>query len=164
MKKIKNLWINNRILCVLFLIIIICICIILGVFAKYFFGSPKSSSGDRLNGINEVELTNEIKDKYLTAMNNDELINSATIKTNGKSKIIYITLNFKEGVSIVEAESKALASLMAFEQEYLNFYDFHYTLKSDKTANSDGFLIMGAKNVNGSGLVWNNNTEVKPKE
>lgn len=159
MKKLKNLWTQNRVLFVLFVIVFICICIILGVFINYFFGSSESSYGDRLEGINEVVVTDEIKNNFLNSMNMDELISDATIKTSGK--IIYISLTFKDGVSLVEAQSKALASLMAFEQNYLDFYDFHYTLKGNKTENSEGFLIMGAKNVNGSGLVWNNNTEIK---
>lgn len=162
MNKIKKLWMENRILFVLFVIVLICVFIIMGVILKYFFGSSKSSYGDRLDGIKEVEVTEEIQNNFLTSMKNDVLISDATIKTKGK--IVYITLTFKDTVSLVEAQSKALASLMAFEQKYLDFYDFQYTLKGNATENSEGFLIMGAKNVNGSGLVWNNNTEVTKNE
>ncbi len=161
MKKIKNFWNQNRVLFVLFIIVFVCAIIILGVVLKYFFGSSKSSYGDRLDGIQEVEITDEVKNHFLESFNNDELVSNATIHIKGK--IIYITLHFKDGVSLVEAQSKALASLTSFEEKYLEFYDFHYTLKGEATENSDGFLIMGAKNVNGSGLVWNNNTEI-PKE
>jgi hypothetical protein len=92
-------------------------------------------------------------------MKNDALIDDATIKSRGK--VVYVTLTFVDDVTLVEAESKALASLMVFDQNYIDFYDFNYTLVGNKTESSDGFLIMGAKNVNGSGFVWNNNTEVK---
>lgn len=158
MNKIKKLWMENRVLFVLFLIVVICLFIIMGVFLKYFFGSSSSSYGDRLEGIKEVEVTEEIKNNFLSSMKSDELIRDAEMKTRGK--IIYVTLNFNDDVSLVEAESKALASLNSFEQKYLDFYDFHYTLKGNATENNEGFLIMGAKNVNGSGLIWNNNTEV----
>jgi hypothetical protein len=133
--------------------------IILGVCINYFFGSSKSSYGDRLEGITEVEMTDEIKNKFLDTMKNDALIDDATIKSRGK--VVYVTLTFVDDVTLVEAESKALASLMVFDQNYIDFYDFNYTLVGNKTESSDGFLIMGAKNVNGSGFVWNNNTEVK---
>lgn len=162
MNKIKKLWMENRVLFVLFVIVLVCVFIIMGVVLKYFFGSSKSSYGDRLDGIKEVEVTEEIQNNFLTSMKNDDLISDATIKAKGK--IIYITLLFKDSVSLVEAQSKALASLMAFDQKYLDFYDFHYTLKGNATENSEGFLIMGAKNVNGSGLIWNNNTEVVKNE
>lgn len=162
MKKIKNLWVENRVLFVLFIIVMLCGCVILGVFANYFFGPSTSSYGERLEGIENVPITDEVKENFLTSMKADELISDVLFSTSGK--IVYITLSFNEGVSLVEAQSKALASLMAFEQNLLDFYDFHYTLKSNATENSEGFLIMGAKNVNGSGLVWNNNTEVSAEE
>lgn len=158
MKKIKKLWIENRVLFVLFLIVLICLFTILGVFLKYFFGSSKGSYGNRLEGIKEVEVTDEIKNNFISSMKNDASVQEVTIKTQGK--IIYIALTFKEGVSLVEAQSKALSSLKSFEQNYLDFYDFQYTLKANATENNEGFLLMGAKNVNGSTLVWNNNTEV----
>jgi hypothetical protein len=158
MKKLKNLWVENRVLFVLSIIVIVCLLIILGVFISYFFGTSKSSYGDRLDGISEVEITDDIKNNFIEQMKSDALVKDATIKSIGK--VIYVTLSFEDNVTLVEAESKALASLMIFEQSYIDFYDFNYTLIGDKTDSSDGFLIMGAKNVNGSGLVWNNNTEV----
>ncbi len=158
MNKIKKLWNENRIFFVLFIIVLVCALLILGVILKYFLGSTKSSYGDRLEGIKAVEITEDIKNNFLSSMQSDELIKDVSIKSKGK--IIYISMNFNTGVSLEEAQSKALASLMIFEQKYLEFYDFNYTLKEEATENSEGFLIMGAKNVNGNGLVWNNNTEV----
>lgn len=159
MKKLKNLWVENRVLLVLFIIVVICFFVILGVCVSYFFGSSKSSYGDRLDGIKEVEISKEMKNNFVDTMKTDELISDATFKTQGK--IVYITLTFKDEVTLVEAQSKALASLASFEEKYQNFYDFHYTLKGNKTDTSEGFLVMGAKNVNGTGLVWNNNTETE---
>lgn len=162
MNKIKKLWVENRVLFVLFVIILVCLLLIMGVFLKYFFGASSSSYGDRLDGIQEVEVTDELKNNFLTSIREDDLIQEATLNTKGK--IIYISLTFKDGVSLVEAQSKAQASLQFFEEKYLNFYDFQYTLKGNKTENSEGFIIMGARNVNGTKLSWNNNTEVAKNE
>lgn len=159
MKKIKNLWVENRVLFVLFIVVIICLLIMLTVCINYFFGTSKSNYGDRLEGIQEVQISDDLKNEFISKMKEDELVDD--IHFTVKGKIIYITLSFKPNVTLVEAQSKALSSLMIFEQKYLDFYDFHYTLKSEKTDTSAGFLIMGSKNVNGSGLVWNNNTEVQ---
>ena len=159
MKKIKNLWVENRVLFVLFIVVIICLLIMLTVCINYFFGTSKSNYGDRLEGIQEVQISDDLKNEFISKMKEDELVDDIHFAVKGK--IIYITLSFKPNVTLVEAQSKALSSLMIFEQKYLDFYDFHYTLKSEKTDNSAGFLIMGSKNVNGSGLVWNNNTEVQ---
>ncbi len=158
MKKIKKLWMENRVLFVLFLIIIVCAFIILGVLFKYFFGATKSSYGDRLKGIETVEVTDTMKNDFLSSIKENELINDAKLEVRGK--IVYIYLTFIETASLEEAQSRAIESLQFFEQKYLDFYDFHFTLKSNATETSEGFLIMGAKNVNGSGLVWNNNTPI----
>ena len=48
--------------------------------------------------------------------------------------------------------------------ELLSDYDINLTLTSKATENSEGFTIMGAKNVAGSGVVWNNNTPVESDE
>ena len=45
-----------------------------------------------------------------------------------------------------------------------NFYDFEFTLKQNATEKTEGFLIMGAKNVNGSNLVWNNNNSTSEED
>lgn len=161
MKRIKNLWHQNRILFTLFTIVLICVIIIVSVVITAFLGSSKSVYGDRLEGIEQVELKEEVQNSFKDKMISDEQISDCIIKSKGK--IIYITLIFKETISLVEAQSKALASLDLFEKKYLEFYDVHYTLKQNATENNEGFLIMGSKNVSGSGLIWNNNTEV-PKE
>lgn len=155
MKKIKKFWMENRILSVLFIIVLVCLLIVLGVCFKYFFGTSKSKYGNRLEGIDNVSLTEELKNNFTNSFNNDEQINNATIKQSGK--VIYITLNFKDNVTLADAQNKALASLMFFEQNYLDYYDFQYTLKG----NSIGDIpIMGAKNASGNGLIWINNSDI----
>lgn len=162
MKIVKKMWAENRVLFALFMIVLICVFVILGVMINYFFGVSKSSYGERLQGIEEVEINDEFKNKFILFVKEDNVVNDATIKTRGK--IIYITLSFKEGVSLEDAKNKASASLTTVEQKYLDFYDFNYTLKGAAVENGEGFLIMGARNVNGNGLVWNNNTQVVKKE
>ncbi len=158
MKKLKDLWNQNRVLVVLFSIIIICAIVVIGVVITAFLGSSKSVYGDRLEGIEEVQLNDTIMSQFKDAYNEDELVSEVSIKSKGK--IIYITMFFKENVSLVEAQSKAFSSLEHFEENYLKFYDFHFTLKQNATDTNEGFLVMGAKNASGNGLVWNNNTEV----
>ena len=69
-------------------------------------------------------------------------------------------MKFDAPTTLVEAESIAQKSLDYFKDEEKNYYDFMFTLKEDSTESSEGFLISGSKNKNGSGLVWNNNTPI----
>ena len=57
MKYLKNAWKNNRVLFVLFVILIICFVIIMGVGIKYFVGNNKSSYGERLEITKKVKVT-----------------------------------------------------------------------------------------------------------
>ena len=44
------------------------------------------------------------------------------------------------------------------KEEYQKLYDVHFTLKQTGDENSETFTVMGAKNINGKEVIWNNNT------
>lgn len=155
-KKLKNSWNQNRVLFVLTTILIVCIILILMVVIDYFLGTSKDKYGDRLEGIKNVEVSriSELESK----VKEDEKIADCNIRQIGK--IIYINIKFTNEITLVEAEGKALNTVELFSEEELKFYDLNYSLTQDATESSAGFSIMGAKNINGTGLVWNNNTPV----
>ena len=51
MKKLKNLWANNRILLILGIILVVCIIAIIVVFLTYFVGTKKSVYGSRFDNM-----------------------------------------------------------------------------------------------------------------
>ena len=160
--KLKEIWGKYKILIVLGLILIICFIAILFVTVSYFFGSGESVYGDRLEDIEDYPIEDTFVSEYIANLESDEMINSATFDVKGR--VIYVTINFVGDTSLVEAQSKAAASLELFSENLLSYYDIDFTLISEATENSEGFTIMGAKNVAGSGIVWNNNTPVESEE
>ena len=162
MNKLKEIWGKNKVLIVLGIILIICFIAILIVTFSFFFGGSESVYGDRLDGIENYPIEDSFIDEYIANLESDEMINSATFDTKGR--IIYVTIDFVGDTSLVEAQSKAAASLEQFSEETLSYYDINFTLTSESTENSEGFTIMGARNVAGSGLVWNNNTPVERED
>ena len=162
MDKLKEIWGKYKILIVLGLILIICFIAILFVTVSYFFGSGESVYGDRLEDIEDYPIEDTFVSEYIANLESDEMINSATFDVNGR--VIYVTINFVGDTSLVEAQSKAAASLEQFSENLLSYYDINFTLICEATENSEGFTIMGAKNVAGSGIVWNNNTVVESEE
>ena len=142
MKKIKNLWENNKVLIVLGLILVACLVAILIVSFSYFFGGSKN--------------------EYVSTLENEKIVKD--VKMHTKGKIIYITIDFNADTSLNDAEAKATSSLSNLSEDILSYYDINITLKCDKSENSEGFVILGARNVAGSGLVWNNNTPVESEE
>ena len=162
MKKFKEFWGKNKVLIVLGIILIICFITILIVTFSYFFGGSESVYGDRLDEIENYPIEDDFISEYIANLENDDLINSVTFDTKGR--IIYVIIDFVGDTSLVEAQSKAAASLEQFNENILSYYDIMFTLTCAETENSEGFTIMGARNVAGSGLVWNNNTPVESEE
>lgn len=161
MKKLKKIWRENSVLLVLFIILIACLIAISVVVVKYFVGASSSKYGERLEGIDKIPYTEKDQKDLATKLEEDELINDVSVRTSGK--IIYVTIKFSEKTTLVEAQSKALASLDNFSEEVLNFYDIQYMIQADSTEDTEGFQIMGSRNISGTGgIVWNNNTA--PKE
>ncbi len=129
---------------------------------SYFVGTNKSVYGDRLK--NKVNVSKKAEEDYVKAIKDDEMVNDATIRVGVKT--IYITLKFNEKASLVEAQSKAVASLDALSEEILGYYDINFILLQDDVAGDEtkGFTIMGSNNVNGTGVVWSNTTEIVEEE
>ena len=162
MKKLKELWGNNKVLIVLGIILIICLIAIITVTFSFFLGGNKGVYGDRLNGIDKHPVTNNIKSEYKTSLESEKSVTKVSIDTKGK--IIYIIINFASDTSLEDAKNLAASSIEKLNEDILSFYDIDFTLKCEKSENSEGFTILGAKNVAGSGLVWNNNTPLESEE
>ena len=154
---------NNKAICFMLLIIIACVGVSVGLLLKYFyFGNGGSKYGDRLDGIEAVLIADDKKNEVANSLKEGKNVKDATVTVTGK--IIYIRIAFEAGADLETSKSIAVKSLEQFSEDEKKFYDVHFTLVSDKADNSDGFTIMGAKNVNGTNLVWNNNNAVSDGE
>lgn len=162
MKKLKNLWEKNRVLMVLGIILIICLVAIIIVTFSFFLGGNKGVYGDRLKDMEKHSITNTLKSEYISSLESDENIKDVSMHTKGK--IIYITINFALDTSLEDAKSIATASLEKLTEDIISYYDINFTLKCEESENSEGFVILGAKNVAGTSLTWNNNTPLESEE
>lgn len=154
---------ENRTLFILMIVAIVCIVVSVILLFKYFyFGNGGSNYGDRLEGIENVRISDDKRNEVANKIQENSLVESATVNVTGKR--IDIRMVFTEKASLVDAQGVALKSLDNFSDEEKGFYDFEFTLKKEATEKSDPFLIMGAKNVNGSNLVWNNNNSTSEEE
>ena len=163
MKKLKKIWQENSILFVLLFILIACIIAISVVVVTYFVGDSSSKYGDRLEGIEDYPFEEDTQNEIISKIKENEIVEDVTIRVSGK--IIYITITFAPETTLVEGQSIALSSLDYFSEETLSFYDLEYMIKADATEETEGFQIIGAKNVSGTGgIVWNNNTQIDTDE
>lgn len=163
MKKIKKFFKEHRIFTMLMAIVIVCLVLIITVLINVFYmGNGSNKYGNRLEGIENVQISDSRQSDFENNIANNEKVKKVDIRVQGK--IVYITMQIEPGIKIEEAKSIALKTLDEFSDEEKLFYDFNFTLKQNSTENSDGFLISGARNKNGTGLIWNNNRIVEKED
>lgn len=154
MKKIKKIWQENKVLLVLAIILIVCLVIFGLVALKYFYGSGSDVYGNRLDEIKDVKLSEKLFTDIKEELKKDEKVNDVSIILKGK--IVYITIKYNKNVKIDDAKKIAEETLKLFNDNELAVYDIEYSISSDSDKD-DGYIIMGARNANGSGkIVWNN--------
>lgn len=141
------------------LIIIACIGISAALLLKYFYyGNGGSKYGDRLDGIELITVSDDKKNSVVEDIKKRKNVKDAKVEVSGK--IIYIRIAFNAGADLDTSKAIAVKTLEQFSDEEKAFYDVHFTLVSEKNEASDGFTIMGSKNVNGTNLIWGNNNSV----
>lgn len=156
MKKIKNLWINNKFVIIICVILIICLGAICYVAATYFFGGSDSVYGDRLDDIDDYPFSDSDMEEVISLIEESEEVSSASIRLSGK--IIYVSVIYNEEIALEETKVLAATSLEYFDEDLLGYYDLNYTLSSDN------FTLMGYKNSASTSIVWNNNTSYDEEE
>ena len=155
----KQFYKENRVFSILMIVVAVCLLLIIGITLKYFiFGSSSSPYGDRLKDEKKYKISDDLKTEVKSTLESDESIKKASVRVSVRT--IYISMEFNTGVSLEEAKGKAVTALEKFSEDELGYYDVEFILTEESADNSEGFTIMGAKNVIGSNFVWNNNTPV----
>ena len=121
----------------------------LGMFliAWFLYGMimPSNSSekyGNRLDGIEKVELSEKDLDKISSNLEDNDIVNSANVRVSGK--IINVIIEVKEGTKVVNAVKLDDAVSKSLDKDELAFYDIQlFITNEDKEAK--GYPIIGYK-------------------
>lgn len=159
MNKFKELWGKNKVLIVLGLILIVCAITIVIVTISFFFGGKD----DRVLKTGDVKISESVKEDYIASLEEEKAVEKATVSVS-ISGVVYIHIYFKADTALVDAQSIASNSLAKFSEDILNVYDFNIEIKCEKSEGSDGFSLIGARNVASKTLEWDNNTPVESEE
>lgn len=155
-KFFKGIWNLIRRHKLLFLICLFAIVITISmmyIFFSMFIGNS-GKYGDRLDGIEEVELSetelNDIADK----LEEKDEVTAATVRVQGK--IIYIHIEVKRETSLARAKELASISLEEFTDEEKSFYDFGFSLTQEEEEGSEdtGFIVTGSKHAKLDSISW----------
>lgn len=152
MKKILK-WIKKNlalfIVFVLTLILLIFICVI---FIGLLRGNSSDNYGNRLEGIEDVEISKEVYESIEKEVIETEL--AEEISTRLQGKIVYTTIVLKNDVNSNKAKELAKNTLDNYDEEQLGFYDFSFFLKWE--GEESDTVITGNKHHNLDNITWVN--------
>lgn len=154
MKKLlgglKDLIMRHKILSMICLLAFIIIVVLLYVFFSIFIGG-NNKYGNRLEGIEAVELSkSKLSDIKDSVEKNDE-VESAKVRVQGK--IVYFDIVFNKDTSKDKAKEIANKTLDEFDKDEKEFYDFEYILTQNMGDDEDaGFKITGTKGPKTEGI------------
>ena len=139
------------IVCGLALILFIIVFIIL---ISLFITTGKGPYGDRLDGIEDVKLSDSFLNEVKTSLEENDNIESANVRLQGK--IVYIEFQAKSGVSTDAVKSISDVILERFSEDELKFYDFSFIVKwvNETDDGEKTTAIEGYKHHNKTVISW----------
>ena len=157
----KDFWRKNKVVVVLVVILIGCFIAIAFVAARYFISTNRSVYGDRLQDLEKNEFEKAKQDEFLNEIKKNESVISASLKTKGR--VVYVTVKFDSKIDLLSAKATVENSFAVLTESLLEYYDFNVTMSQEESDENkeSGFLIMGARNKNGNGVSWANNTPIE---
>ena len=146
MKKIKNLISRHKFLAVICIVSVVFIIIMLYFFLSIMIGG-NNKYGNRLDGINEVEISKDKMNSVKENLKQKEEVSESSVRIQGK--IIYINIVFNNDVSVEKAKEIANGTLENFDDDEKSFYDFSYLLtqvgSDDENDEKTYFITAGTK-------------------
>ena len=137
---------------------LILLIIIIAFFAMLLIGGSSNKYGNRLDGIEEVEITNDELDTITIEMKEKEGVKDASVRIQGK--IINVILTFNSDIDSAKAKEIATSTLESFSEEQLNFYNVQYFLTRESTGEEDTpYVVTGNKHPSKEEIGWTNNGE-----
>ena len=152
MKKILKWMKRNTGLVIVLLLTLVLLVFITVIFVKLLMGNSSGKYGNRLDGINEVVISDETYDSVKEEVKGTEKVTDVTTRLQGK--IVYITIVLNSDTSSDDAKNIASGTLDYFTDEELSFYDFSYFLKWE--GEEGDIVITGNKHHDLDSITWVN--------
>lgn len=157
MKKfMKGLWDlikRHKLLSIICFLAFIIVVIMMYLFFSVFIGG-NGKYGDRLEGIEEVELTKKDLTSVEEALEENAEVTSSSVRVQGK--IVYIHIECTRETSLDRAKELAVIALEKFDEDEKKFYDFGFSLTQIEQEGTEdiGFVVTGTKNANLDSISW----------
>lgn len=158
MNFIKKMYNKHKFLFVSCLIAFVLFIIILLFFITLLMEGSSNKYGSRLEGIEDVKISNDMLDTITDEIISKEEINDCKIRIQGK--IINVIITFNSDVNVSKAKEVAESTLSSFSSEQLEFYNVEYFLTREENGEEDTpYVITGNKHPLVNHIGWTNNGE-----
>lgn len=151
MKSILKL-IKNNLLTIFILIIFIVIMFVLAYFKNlYWDNNDKAAYGNRLDGIENYQLTDSEIEKVKNNMKADEDVIEVEYRQEGR--IINIRLKVKDTLTDDNARKMCSEFMKNFTEKQLSFFSVQFYVYKDDATKKD-FPIIGYKHYGNKNISW----------
>ena len=146
----KNFIKNNKVAVVAFIICVIFVILVFAVKLTFFPNEGTAIYGDRLDGIEEVEITDKQQEDIIKALEDKDEVKKVSCDIKGRTLNVLITVN--DDVELDPAKALTSSITDNLEEDQTSYYDIQVFISKDN--DDTRFPIIGYKHQNKDEFSW----------
>jgi len=146
----KNFIKNNKVTVVAFIICVIFVILVFAVKLTFFPNEGTAIYGDRLDGIEEVEITDKQQEDIIKSLEDKDEVKEVSCDIKGRTLNVLITVN--DDVELDPAKALTSSITDNLEEDQTSYYDIQVFISKDN--DDTRFPIIGYKHQNKDGFSW----------
>ncbi len=150
MNKVKAYFKNHRAMSIGYILCFLLIVFVVVLNFTFFSNNSKAVYGDRLDGIEEVRITDNKLEQIESELNERDEVSSSDASTSGRILNVIITVN--DDVSVETARSLTEVIDSAIDDDQRNYYDTQVFIK--KNNDDASFPIIGYRHEDKTTYSW----------
>lgn len=146
----KNFIKNNKVTVVAFIICVIFVILVFAVKLTFFPNEGTAIYGDRLDGIEEVEITDKQQEDIIKSLEDKDEVKEVSCDIKGRTLNVLITVN--DDVELDPAKALTSSITDNLEEDQTSYYDIQVFISKDN--DDTRFPIIGYKHQNKDEFSW----------
>ena len=146
----KNFIKNNKVTVVAFIICVIFVVLVFAIKLTFFPNEGTAIYGDRLDGIEKVEITDKQQKDIIKSLEDKDEVKSADTDIKGRTLNVLITVN--DDVELAPAKALTSSVIDNLKKDQTSFYDIQVFISKDN--DDTRFPIIGYKHQDKDEFSW----------
>lgn len=152
--KFMNKLSQNKVKLLLTIIIILVIILVISMIIFFTDNAANPSYGNRLDGIEEVEIKKEDSEKMVSTIEKEDKVKSVTYNIQGK--IVNVIIEVEKDTTVKDAKTLAKKVTDCYEKDQVAFYDFQVFIQNEDDSN-ESYPIIGYKKATSNDFSFTKN-------